>query len=386
MQVLVSDDDEDVVVVSAETAEERDTEGVTRLFQRAYVTRPNDDSEDTSDGFGYGYRYTDSGANGNNSHVFRYGDGSDGSISLRGANDSLSSTTTTSATTTTSVRVPTTTTSTSISTGSSTSSSHGTVYRYLPPAPSSAVGIRGFHRFTATTTTQTPSQPPPPQTTSVPTNTFSVATSTSSTRGLRGVRSFGVGSDMYDPQQQINQMVVPSVRDALLTVYQNRDWLSRVTQGGAGGGGGISGTATATQIRPQFRGKVVFQLTCGDCEVMVCQRGMKAILLADTTIELFSTDNPPFGVQMVNDDYVTRNCSCRIRDVACLHCGNIVGYHVTQPCKDCLSSCNNGHFWMFHLGQVRSNERFDAATGGRMLWAQLPLVDKEELPIMTVCR
>ena len=63
-------------------------------------------------------------------------------------------------------------------------------------------------------------------------------------------------------------------------------------------------------------------------------------------MELFSTDSPPFGVQLVFDDYRTRNCHCRIRDVACLGCGNVIGYHVTQPCEPCMDACNNGHFWM----------------------------------------
>lgn len=35
-------------------------------------------------------------------------------------------------------------------------------------------------------------------------------------------------------------------------------------------------------------------------------------------VELFSTDVPPSGVSLVNDDYMTRKCRCRIRDVACL--------------------------------------------------------------------
>jgi hypothetical protein len=61
---------------------------------------------------------------------------------------------------------------------------------------------------------------------------------------------------------------------------------------------------------------------------------------------LFSTDAPPHGVALVFDDYRTRNCHCRIRDVACLGCGNVIGYHVTQPCEPCMGACNNGHFWM----------------------------------------
>jgi hypothetical protein len=74
----------------------------------------------------------------------------------------------------------------------------------------------------------------------------------------------------------------------------------------------------------QFRSKVVCLLSCKHCEVQVCRRGMKAILLADMNVELFSTDAPPYGihantgVQLVHDDYQTRNCHCRIRDVACL--------------------------------------------------------------------
>ncbi|KAI8847147.1 FAM72 protein-domain-containing protein [Chytridium lagenaria] len=112
-------------------------------------------------------------------------------------------------------------------------------------------------------------------------------------------------------------------------------------------------------LRSQFRTKVVCDLRCRDCMTVVCQRGMRAILLADTNVELYSTDCPPVGVQMVNEDYVTRNCKCRIRDVACLTCGNLAGYHVTQPCEVCMNACNNGHFWMFHEDAVMASERMD---------------------------
>lgn len=86
------------------------------------------------------------------------------------------------------------------------------------------------------------------------------------------------------------------------------------------------------------------------------------------------------SVALVNDDYCTDNCRCRIHDVACLGwyvkvcdrvcnvsltfantptSGNVVGYHVTQPCESCLESCNNGHFWMFQTEGVVSSERLD---------------------------
>ncbi|KAI9204797.1 FAM72 protein-domain-containing protein [Polychytrium aggregatum] len=138
-------------------------------------------------------------------------------------------------------------------------------------------------------------------------------------------------------------------------------------------------SARHASVRPQFRSKVVCQLHCTHCNVGVCRRGMKAILLADTNIELFSTDTPPYGVQLVNDDYVTRNCQCRIKDAACLGCGNVVGYHVSQPCEACLDACNNGHFWMFHMGEVVSKERLDGTGSKPLLWANLPYPERDAI-------
>lgn len=42
-----------------------------------------------------------------------------------------------------------------------------------------------------------------------------------------------------------------------------------------------------------FRYKIVCLLTCRSCGQELCNRGMKAILLADTKVELYSTDCPP---------------------------------------------------------------------------------------------
>ena len=39
--------------------------------------------------------------------------------------------------------------------------------------------------------------------------------------------------------------------------------------------------------------------------------------------------------------------------------GNQVGYHVTLPCRNCMDSCNNGHFWMFHAVECKEVERMD---------------------------
>ncbi|KAI9164417.1 hypothetical protein H9P43_008268 [Blastocladiella emersonii ATCC 22665] len=135
-----------------------------------------------------------------------------------------------------------------------------------------------------------------------------------------------------------------------------------------------------SQLHPQFRSKPVARLSCRHCARVVCTRGMKAILLADTRVELYSTDSPvAHATQMIYDEYVTTNCQCRIRDVACLGCGNAVGYHVTTPCSSCLKQCNNGHFVMFNSDGVVAHDRADPATGRVQTWGALPAADRDGL-------
>jgi hypothetical protein len=115
----------------------------------------------------------------------------------------------------------------------------------------------------------------------------------------------------------------------------------------------------STYMHSQFQAKTVCKLFCGHCKYLLCERGMRAILLGNVKKELFSTDIPPSGVQLVYQDYFTKNCGCRIRDSACLECGNMVGYHVTQPCGKCLDSCNNGHLWIFQADGLEVLDRVD---------------------------
>lgn len=155
----------------------------------------------------------------------------------------------------------------------------------------------------------------------------------------------------------------------------------RTFSGSVGAVPATEGTSAAAAMRNQFRNKVVVEVCCRHCQITVCRRGMRAILLADTTVELYSTDAPPCRVSLVADDYTTANCACRIRDIACNGCGNVVGYHVTQPCDACLDSCNNGHFFMFHMTEITSVDRVDAGGGGKcMRWAHLPHADADVEP------
>lgn len=128
-----------------------------------------------------------------------------------------------------------------------------------------------------------------------------------------------------------------------------------------------------------LRNKTVYQLRCVACAERVCARAMKAILLADTKIELYSTDIPPSPLCLLDDDRMTQGCHCRIRDTACQHCGNVLGYHVSQPCDRCLDAKNNGHFWMFYSETIRATERLDSRSGKIVHWGALtPMKELDE--------
>lgn len=73
------------------------------------------------------------------------------------------------------------------------------------------------------------------------------------------------------------------------------------------------------RINRLFGEKMVMELSCRFCATALCDRGMKALLLADTSTELYSTDlSPHAATTLVGGDYQTPCCDCRISDVACL--------------------------------------------------------------------
>ncbi|KAF9920205.1 Protein fam72a [Linnemannia zychae] len=118
--------------------------------------------------------------------------------------------------------------------------------------------------------------------------------------------------------------------------------------------------------------KEVIRMACRFCETLICERGMKAQLLADQSVALLSTDDAPQSVQLIGVDYKPTNCLCRIRDTACLVCGNAIGYHITQPCDRCLNAENNGHLWLFHPEFIISSPRMDPIFIRPLRWGELP--------------
>ncbi|KAK3843490.1 MAG: FAM72 protein-domain-containing protein [Linnemannia gamsii] len=138
-------------------------------------------------------------------------------------------------------------------------------------------------------------------------------------------------------------------------------------------------TSTSWYDEPlEYRGrhnidlKEVVRMACRFCESIICERGMKAQLLADQSVALLSTDDAPQSVQLVGVDYKPTNCLCRIKDTACLVCGNAIGYHITQPCEKCLNAENNGHLWLFHPEYIFSCPRWDSEFMRPLRWGELP--------------
>ncbi|KAK7102966.1 hypothetical protein V1264_021115 [Littorina saxatilis] len=113
---------------------------------------------------------------------------------------------------------------------------------------------------------------------------------------------------------------------------------------------------------------------------------MRAILLADTTIELFSTDSPDFSVVgVIPQIFMTAHCNCKIQNIGCLCCGSVVGYHVLTPCRKCMRSCNNGHFWMFHSNCVSACGRMNLKDGDYMVWKELPAMTQDDATFAMEC-
>uniref|UniRef100_A0A8D0W470 Family with sequence similarity 72 member A n=2 Tax=Sus scrofa TaxID=9823 RepID=A0A8D0W470_PIG len=86
--------------------------------------------------------------------------------------------------------------------------------------------------------------------------------------------------------------------------------------------------------------------------------------------------SPEYAVDFIGRCYFTEICKCKLKDIACLKCGNIVGYHVIVPCCSCLLSCNNGHFWIFHSQAVYGINRLDSTGVNFLLWGNLPEIEE----------
>ena len=71
------------------------------------------------------------------------------------------------------------------------------------------------------------------------------------------------------------------------TINNNRN--NNTTPSSTNNNNNNNNNVNTTRVSPL---KPVYRLLCRHCKTIVCARGMRAILLADTKIELYSTDIP----------------------------------------------------------------------------------------------
>ncbi|KAJ1737120.1 hypothetical protein LPJ68_006019, partial [Coemansia sp. RSA 1086] len=152
--------------------------------------------------------------------------------------------------------------------------------------------------------------------------------------------------------------------------------------------------------------QAVWRLHCKHCSVLWSSRGMEAIVMARPAIRCFSTDLPPLGCEIVHQPVApaladmlvdsgchscsslthharrfdlapSGPCDCHVQDIACLGCGNIVGYYIHRPCFRCLAQRlrikQRGfqHLWTFFQDNVWAVQREDS-DGEAVGWEELP--------------
>lgn len=131
-------------------------------------------------------------------------------------------------------------------------------------------------------------------------------------------------SDDASYQQSINQATAELNRATMMlnTINQRSGRLSGQLQVGPDGQtyfstGRSRNSNNSAATNSPLRNKIVYNLHCAYCQTHICGRAMRAILLADTKVELYSTDIPPSRLRLLDDDRMTQGCNCRIRDTAC---------------------------------------------------------------------
>jgi len=115
-----------------------------------------------------------------------------------------------------------------------------------------------------------------------------------------------------------------------------------------------------------------YTLSCKFCANVLTRRGMRARLVADARIHIWSTDEKP-AVKMVGSSYATTTCQCQLIDIACEKCDTVVGYHIagSEPCETCSRSNHNAHYHLLRTNQTIGVQNLNVE-GNPMRWADIP--------------
>ncbi|KAF8590971.1 hypothetical protein K439DRAFT_1328431 [Ramaria rubella] len=146
--------------------------------------------------------------------------------------------------------------------------------------------------------------------------------------------------------------------------------------------------AAPIQVPPPPVLQEVYILDCKSCDTFLTNRGMRAVLLLQPEVPLYSSDalpvncsaNPgppeyaPLHETRTNYSYSAgcpsglptpplRTCECLTQTLCCHGCGNAVGYMVVIPCHRCCSSVSptnrhtNRHRFVFFNKEINASER-----------------------------
>lgn len=147
----------------------------------------------------------------------------------------------------------------------------------------------------------------------------------------------------------------------------------------------------------------VFVLHCKACATVLCRRAMRVSLVSDESTTLLSTDFAPSATSAAACTRQIETCRCRVVDLFCYVCtrsrransranarARALGYHVVQPCEECLAADHNDHFFMFVESAVDAVPlpAFGLSGGAAhlqshpMTWNQLGTFDGARSPVV----
>ncbi|KAJ1848867.1 Diphthamide biosynthesis protein 2, partial [Coemansia sp. RSA 2708] len=216
-------------------------------------------------------------------------------------------------------------------------------------------------------------------------------------------RSFrGLGHD--DDSHEVEPMLAVDGLSGIASNTFKHIMRSETSSSSSAASTASSASSTPSQRVESFQ--AVWKLHCKHCHVLWSSRGMEAIVMARPAIRCFSTDLPPLGCDIVHQPVAppiadmlvdsgchtcsslthharrfdlapSGPCDCHVQDIACLGCGNIVGYYIHRPCFRCLAQRlrikQRGfqHLWTFYQDNVVAVQR-ENEVGEPVGWEELP--------------
>lgn len=94
-------------------------------------------------------------------------------------------------------------------------------------------------------------------------------------------------------------------------------------------------------------------LSCIECDNPIAYYASLDLSVNNRDESLFSTREQCQNIAFVNEIYQSYSCQCKVQDIACDKCGNIVGYRIAQPCLKCYNGENNGNMIIFFPVSVK---------------------------------